>query len=136
MSDKRQEDRLDTRRFFLATVLVLGLAAKGLLEAAPSAPARESAGTAVAPAGDPPLAEAIFAGGCFWCMEYPFDSLDGVKLTTSGYTGGSSANPTYRQVSAGKTGHTEAVPRCLRPGEGELREAPPRFLAKHRPAHS
>jgi peptide-methionine (S)-S-oxide reductase len=55
------------------------------------------------------LAKATFAGGCFWCMEPPFDALDGVVSTTSGYTGGHMANPTYEQVSAGKTGHTEAV---------------------------
>jgi peptide-methionine (S)-S-oxide reductase len=52
---------------------------------------------------------ATFAGGCFWCMEPPFDKLDGVVSTTSGYTGGRTANPTYEQVSAGTTGHTEAV---------------------------
>ena len=55
------------------------------------------------------LAKATFAGGCFWCMEPPFDALDGVVSTTSGYTGGHTANPTYEQVSAGKTGHTEAI---------------------------
>ena len=55
------------------------------------------------------LAKATFAGGCFWCMEPPFDKLDGVVSTTSGYIGGHMANPTYEQVSAGKTGHTEAV---------------------------
>ena len=55
------------------------------------------------------LAKATFAGGCFWCMEPPFDALDGVVSTTSGYTGGHTANPTYEQVSAGKTGHAEAV---------------------------
>lgn len=55
------------------------------------------------------LAKATFAGGCFWCMEPSFDKLDGVVSTTSGYTGGHAANPTYEQVSAGKTGHTEAV---------------------------
>jgi peptide-methionine (S)-S-oxide reductase len=54
-------------------------------------------------------ATAIFAGGCFWCMEHPFDELDGVLSTTSGYTGGHVAEPTYRQVSAGTTGHAEAV---------------------------
>ena len=52
---------------------------------------------------------ATFAGGCFWCMEGPFDELDGVISTTSGYTGGHQAHPTYEQVSAGATGHTEAV---------------------------
>ena len=55
------------------------------------------------------LSQAIFAGGCFWCMEPPFDALDGVEATISGYIGGSKDNPTYKEVSAGTTGHTEAV---------------------------
>lgn len=54
-------------------------------------------------------AVAIFAGGCFWCMEPPFDKLPGVLSTTSGYTDGEKPNPTYKEVSAGTTGHTEAV---------------------------
>jgi peptide-methionine (S)-S-oxide reductase len=54
-------------------------------------------------------AKAIFAGGCFWCVESDFDKVDGVLSTTSGYTGGSVANPTYQQVSAKNTGHAEAV---------------------------
>ena len=53
--------------------------------------------------------KATFAGGCFWCMEPPFDKLDGVISTTSGYTGGTEKGPTYEQVSAGKTGHLEAI---------------------------
>ena len=53
--------------------------------------------------------KATFAGGCFWCMEPPFDKLDGVVSTISGYTGGTEKNPTYEQVSAGKTGHMEAI---------------------------
>ena len=52
---------------------------------------------------------AIFAGGCFWCMEKPYDELPGVISTTSGYTGGSIENPTYQQVSRGGTGHFEAM---------------------------
>ena len=55
------------------------------------------------------LATATFAGGCFWCMEPPFEHLEGVVSVTSGYTGGPTTNPTYEQVSAGGTGHTEAV---------------------------
>lgn len=62
--------------------------------------------TAEARAG---LATAVFAGGCFWCMEKPFDELPGVVATVSGYTGGTVDNPTYRQVTAGGTGHYEAV---------------------------
>jgi peptide-methionine (S)-S-oxide reductase len=54
-------------------------------------------------------AVATFAGGCFWCMEPPYDKLDGVLATTSGYTGGSKVDPTYHEVSAGGTGHAEAV---------------------------
>lgn len=55
------------------------------------------------------LATATFAGGCFWCMEPPFDELEGVVSTTSGYTDGQTSNPTYKEVSSGRTGHAEAV---------------------------
>jgi peptide methionine sulfoxide reductase msrA/msrB len=54
-------------------------------------------------------AEAIFAGGCFWCIEADFEKVKGVKEAISGYTGGTLENPTYKQVGAGKTNHTEAV---------------------------
>jgi methionine-S-sulfoxide reductase len=54
-------------------------------------------------------ARAIFAGGCFWCMEPPFEKLDGVQAVVSGYIGGQKDNPSYAEVSAGMTGHAEAV---------------------------
>jgi peptide-methionine (S)-S-oxide reductase len=57
----------------------------------------------------PGHAIATFAGGCFWCMEPPYDKLPGVDATISGYTGGTVANPSYEQVSSGRTGHAEAV---------------------------
>ncbi|NCC06254.1 MAG: peptide-methionine (S)-S-oxide reductase [Proteobacteria bacterium] len=53
--------------------------------------------------------EAIFAGGCFWCLEGPFDALPGVLETEAGYTGGQLPNPTYEQVSSGTSGHIEAM---------------------------
>lgn len=52
---------------------------------------------------------AVFAGGCFWCMVEPFDSLPGIEAVISGFTGGHVENPTYNQVVSGQTGHTEAV---------------------------
>jgi peptide-methionine (S)-S-oxide reductase len=60
-------------------------------------------------AESPGVAKATFAGGCFWCMEQPFDELPGVLETLSGYTGGHKVNPAYEDVSAGGTGHVEAV---------------------------
>ncbi|MDZ4661499.1 MAG: peptide-methionine (S)-S-oxide reductase MsrA [Pseudomonadota bacterium] len=60
-------------------------------------------------AQDNKLETATFAGGCFWCMEPPFEKLDGVKEVISGYMGGPKLNPTYEEVSAGTTGHTEIV---------------------------
>lgn len=53
--------------------------------------------------------KATFAGGCFWCMERPFDEIPGVISVTSGYTGGHKKNPTYEEVTAGRTGHAESV---------------------------
>lgn len=62
-----------------------------------------------APAQTPRTQAAVFAGGCFWCTESDFDKMPGVLSTTSGYIGGKLRNPTYKQVSAGGTGHIEAV---------------------------
>ena len=57
----------------------------------------------------PGHAVATFAGGCFWCMEPPYDKLPGVSATISGYMGGTKTNPTYQDVSTGTSGHTEVV---------------------------
>ncbi|MDZ7671050.1 MAG: peptide-methionine (S)-S-oxide reductase MsrA [Gammaproteobacteria bacterium] len=66
-------------------------------------------GLTAAPDDDGNLATAIFAGGCFWCMEPPYDDIDGVHETISGYIGGHVENPTYQQVTSGNTGHAEVV---------------------------
>ena len=77
----------------MAAALLLGLA--GWSPAQTAAPAA--------------TARAIFAGGCFWCVESDFDKVEGVLSTTSGYTGGTAPNPTYEQVSSKRTGHAEVV---------------------------
>lgn len=71
--------------------------------------AATAAGEAAAGNGPGEHAVATFAGGCFWCMEPPYDKLDGVISTTSGYAGGAERDPTYQEVSAGRTGHAEVV---------------------------
>jgi peptide-methionine (S)-S-oxide reductase len=78
-----------------------GVLAAAALAALPAA--------AQAPAPPPQQAVATFAGGCFWCMEPPYDKLPGVISTTSGYMGGTKRNPTYEEVSSGRTGHAEVV---------------------------
>ncbi len=84
---------------FLTVAVAAGAAFAQLKQDKPTAPSMRPATTATA----------TFAGGCFWCVESDFDKVDGVISTISGYIGGKTANPTYDSVSAGNSGHAEAV---------------------------
>jgi peptide-methionine (S)-S-oxide reductase len=93
---------------FAALLVVLSL---GILGCAADSDA--SSESAAAPS-TPDLSEAVadtatFAGGCFWCMEPPYDKLDGVTATISGFSGGTQVDPSYREVAMGRTDHTEVV---------------------------
>lgn len=86
--------------------------------------ASRASGTAARPDAPAPdgLAKATFAGGCFWCMEPPFDDIEGVRSTTSGYIAGDVDDPTYEQVSSGGTGHAEAMQVLYDPEEVSYEE--------------
>lgn len=91
-----KDDMKRRRAWLLAAVLAAMPVGSGIARAQEGKPAT-------------PTAVATFAGGCFWCMETPFEDLPGVLSTTVGYTGGREKNPTYESVSAGGTGHAESV---------------------------
>jgi len=84
-------------------------------------------------ATDDDTALATFAGGCFWCVEADFDKVEGVVSTTSGYIGGNVENPTYEEVSAGGTGHTEAVEIRYDPDEVSYEKLLDVFWVNHDP---
>lgn len=95
----------------LASVCALMLASllSACVPSQPAQPAPAPAPDAAAATFTGPTAKAVFAGGCFWCVEADFDKVPGVLSTTSGYTGGKMANPSYQEVSSHLTGHAEAV---------------------------
>ena len=97
---------MSTKARFALAVLLFGTAAAFLVLDPSSAAAGDPAPQT---SSHGPTAKATFAGGCFWCMQPPFEDLPGVVATTVGYTGGQTRNPTYEQVSAGGTGHAESV---------------------------
>ena len=98
------------RRVFVTCLVVAGVAAgAAALSGAAVRSAAQAAAEKQARAPAASLARATFAGGCIWCMEQPFDLLDGVVSTTSGYIGGRTVKPSYEAVSSGVTGHAEAV---------------------------
>jgi peptide-methionine (S)-S-oxide reductase len=76
---------------------------------------------------------ATLAGGCFWCLEAVFKEVDGVEEVTSGYTGGTTVNPTYQAVCTGTTGHAEAVQLTFNPGKISYREILQIFFSVHDP---
>jgi peptide-methionine (S)-S-oxide reductase len=79
------------------------------------------------------LEVAILAGGCFWCLEAVFKEIGGVEKIVSGYTGGTTVNPTYEQVCTGKTGHAEAVQVSFDPSRISYREILEIFFSIHDP---
>jgi len=93
------ENTAMTNKSLLSVLVLAGLLIAGSAAASEPAPSADGRG----------LAKATFAGGCFWCMEEAFEQVEGVVSVTSGYTGGQKKDPTYEQVSAGITGHAEAV---------------------------
>lgn len=99
------------RRIMQVTAgVVLALLAAGAAQAqAPKTAAKKADAPAKQPVAAPQYERATFAGGCFWCMQPPFDKAKGVASTTVGYTGGRELNPTYEQVGNHKTSHREAI---------------------------
>ena len=90
-------------------------------------------GNGTSGAGEPKLAKATLAGGCFWCTEAVYAELKGVKAVTSGYIGGAVSNPTYKDVCTGQTGHAEAIEIDYDPAVVSFEKLLEVFFATHDP---
>jgi|SRR6187402_2542725 peptide-methionine (S)-S-oxide reductase len=111
------------RSIVAAAILAAGIGAGVMAQPQPDGGPNKAPGTAVA----------IFAGGCFWCVEADFDKVPGVLRTISGYTGGKAENPTYNQVVSGSTGHTEAVEITFDPSKVSYQKLLDVFWRNHDP---
>jgi peptide-methionine (S)-S-oxide reductase len=111
------------RSIVAAAILAAGIGAGAMAQPQPDGGPNKAPGTAVA----------IFAGGCFWCVEADFDKVPGVLRTISGYTGGKAENPTYNQVVSGSTGHTEAVEITFDPSKVSYQKLLDVFWRNHDP---
>jgi len=118
--------RLSLRGLFL--VSVVGVLSPLPLTSAAAAATNENIKNENIKKDSAPMTEdAVFAGGCFWCIEADFEKVKGVQSVESGYTGGKEENPTYEQVSSGKTGHLEAVRVVYDPAQVSYRELLEKF---------
>jgi len=111
------------RSIVAAAILAAGIGAGAMAQPQPDGGPNKAPGTAVA----------IFAGGCFWCVEADFDKVPGVLRTISGYAGGKAENPTYNQVVSGSTGHTEAVEITFDPSKVSYQKLLDVFWRNHDP---
>lgn len=108
---------ISSRPGITAGFAALALAAALWLNAPHAEGSKQSAAMKEAVATSDKVAHATFAGGCFWCMEPPFEKIPGVSAVISGYSGGDETNPTYEQVGSGRTGHAESVDISYDPGK-------------------
>lgn len=112
-----------THRKLIALLNTSGLCALALAQDQSAKPAATPAAPVTSPGTSASTAKAVFAGDCFWCVESDFDRGSGVLSTTSGYTGGKTANPTYEEVSRHTTGHAKAVEVVYDPAKVSYAEA-------------
>lgn len=122
-----------SRLYYLLPLLLLFTSCTEASTDRTSSSLTSEAGKALLPEDTAGLARATFAGGCFWCTEAYFERLQGVEAVISGYSGGTKANPTYSEVSAGETDYAEAVQVYYKPEQISYQELVEVFFATHDP---